>query len=88
MIRWLLMQPVRFYRRFVSPLKPACCRFRPTCSAYALEALQVHGALRGTWLTIRRIVRCQPFCEPGFDPVPEHRERPTRTAATDRSPPR
>lgn len=62
--------PVRFYRRFLSPLKPAMCRFHPTCSAYALEALELHGILRGGGLTVWRIVRCQPLCKGGFDPVP------------------
>ena len=61
---------VRFYRRFLSPLKPACCRFTPTCSAYALEALRVHGAFKGSVLTIKRILRCQPFGGSGYDPVP------------------
>jgi putative membrane protein insertion efficiency factor len=64
------MLPIRFYRRFVSPLKPRCCRFDPTCSQYALDALREHGSLRGMWLTMRRIVRCHPFCEAGYDPVP------------------
>ena len=66
----VLSAVVRFYRRFLSPLKPACCRFTPTCSAYALEALRVHGAFKGTLLTIRRILRCQPFGGSGYDPVP------------------
>lgn len=70
------------YRRFVSPLKPACCRFHPTCSGYALEALRVHGALRGSFLTVRRLLRCHPLCEPGFDPVPPATR--TRLPATDR----
>ena len=61
---------VRFYRRFLSPLKPACCRFTPTCSAYALEALRVHGAVKGTILTIKRILRCNPWGGSGYDPVP------------------
>ena len=72
--RRLLMLPVIFYRRVLSPLKPPTCRFRPTCSAYAIEALRRHGALRGTWLTVRRLLRCQPFCEPGEDPVPPGRD--------------
>ena len=62
--------PVRFYRRFLSPLKPPTCRFHPTCSAYAMEALELHGVWRGTGLTHWRILRCQPFCKGGFDPVP------------------
>ncbi len=78
------MLPVWLYRRCISPWKPACCRFHPTCSGYALEALRVHGALRGSWLTLRRLLRCQPFCEPGFDPVPV--PPPTQRLATDRTP--
>lgn len=70
-MRWLLMLPVHAYRRLISPLKPRCCRFDPTCSQYALDALRVHGALRGSWLTARRLLRCHPFCDPGYDPVPE-----------------
>ncbi|MFI0410258.1 membrane protein insertion efficiency factor YidD [Actinomadura sp. 3N508] len=66
----LLILLVRAYRRFLSPLLGQQCRFHPSCSAYGLEALQVHGALRGTWLTARRIVRCQPFHPGGHDPVP------------------
>ncbi len=69
----LLMLPIWLYRRFLSPLKPPTCRFRPTCSAYAMEALRVHGALVGSWLTFRRLCRCHPFCEPGEDPVPPKR---------------
>lgn len=65
-----LIAPVRFYRKFISPLKPACCRFTPTCSAYALEALRVHGAVKGSWLAVRRILRCQPWGGSGYDPVP------------------
>ena len=93
-MKWLLMLPVWLYRRLISPWKPATCRFRPTCSSYALEALQRHGALRGGWLSVRRLCRCHPFTEPGFDPVPEpspsgrgrqrvdggHREQPTAGA--------
>jgi putative membrane protein insertion efficiency factor len=68
---WLLSLPVHFYRRVISPLKPKTCRFEPTCSGYALDALRVHGAVKGSWLTLRRLCRCHPFCEPGFDPVPQ-----------------
>ena len=74
-MKWLLMLPVWLYRKVISPLKPPMCRFEPTCSCYAMEALRVHGALRGSWLTLRRLLRCHPFCEPGFDPVPEPRRR-------------
>lgn len=72
-MKWLLMLPVWLYRQLVSPWKPKTCRFHPTCSSYALEALRVHGALRGSWLVLRRLLRCHPFCEPGFDPVPKPR---------------
>jgi uncharacterized protein len=65
-----LMLLVRAYRRFLSPLLGQQCRFQPTCSAYSLEALRTHGALRGTWLTVRRIARCHPFHRGGHDPVP------------------
>ena len=71
----ILTGMVKFYRKFLSPLKPGCCRFTPTCSAYALEALRVHGAIKGTWLTIKRILRCQPFGGSGYDPVPPKTEK-------------
>ncbi len=71
----VLTAVVLFYRKFLSPLKPGCCRFTPTCSAYALEALRVHGAIKGSWLTIKRILRCQPFGGSGYDPVPPKEEK-------------
>lgn len=61
---------VRVYRATLSPLLPPSCRFSPSCSAYALEALELHGALRGSWLSARRIFRCHPFHPGGIDPVP------------------
>lgn len=63
---------IRLYRKWISPLKPSCCRFTPTCSAYALEAFQKRGFFCGLILTVWRILRCNPFCEGGYDPVPEH----------------
>ncbi|MBO6077901.1 MAG: membrane protein insertion efficiency factor YidD [Bacteroidaceae bacterium] len=67
---WLLMLPIRFYRRFISPLTPPSCRFTPTCSEYAIEAIQKHGPFRGTWLAVKRILRCHPGGGSGYDPVP------------------
>lgn len=66
----VLMFLVSIYRAVLSPLLGQSCRFHPTCSAYSLEALRLHGALRGGWLTVRRIARCQPFHPGGHDPVP------------------
>ena len=75
-LAWLVALPVRAYRLIVSPLKPPCCRYHPTCSRYALDALRVHGALRGVWLASRRILRCHPWGGGGEDPVPERDRRP------------
>jgi putative membrane protein insertion efficiency factor len=66
----LLALPIHLYRWLVSPLLGPHCRFLPTCSAYALEALRVHGPLHGSWLSLRRIARCHPFGGSGLDPVP------------------
>ena len=87
-LAWLLSVPVWLYRKVISPMKPPTCRFDPTCSSYALQALRAHGALRGSWLTVRRLCRCHPFCEPGFDPVPPRgaAATPPAPSATDRSP--
>ena len=66
----LLIKLIQFYRKSISPLKTPCCRFIPTCSTYAIEALQVHGVIKGMGLIVWRIIRCNPFCKGGFDPVP------------------
>lgn len=71
MIARLLLAAIRGYQRFVSPLLGANCRFTPTCSAYAAEAIATHGSLRGGWLAVRRIARCNPFGGHGYDPVPD-----------------
>ena len=71
----VLVAPIRWYQRFISPALPASCRYYPTCSSYAVQALQQHGAFKGTWLAIRRLGRCHPWHEGGFDPVPPARER-------------
>nr|WP_090481640.1 membrane protein insertion efficiency factor YidD [Nakamurella panacisegetis] len=73
-----MIAPIRFYQRFISPSLPASCRYYPTCSSYAVEALQVHGAFRGTWLAVRRLSRCHPWHQGGMDPVPPARERRAR----------
>lgn len=79
-MKYLCIALIRFYRRFLSPLKRnPTCRFTPTCSAYALEAFQKRGFFAGLILTVWRVLRCNPFCAGGYDPVPEHgfrRERP------------
>ncbi|HKR52487.1 MAG TPA: membrane protein insertion efficiency factor YidD [Pseudonocardiaceae bacterium] len=69
----LLVFILRFYRRWISPALPPSCRFSPTCSAYAVEALTVHGALWGSWLAARRLLRCGPWHPGGMDPVPAPR---------------
>ena len=65
-----LLAAIRFYRRNISPLRKPCCRFIPTCSEYALEAVEKYGPWKGSWLALRRLLRCHPFCKGGYDPVP------------------
>ena len=71
-MRFVLKILIRGYQLAVSPLLGPRCRFYPSCSHYAIEAIELHGALHGTWLTIKRISRCHPWNEGGFDPVPGH----------------
>ncbi len=67
----LLLALIRFYRRGISPNRPPCCRFIPTCSAYAYEAIEKYGAIKGGWLALRRLLRCHPFYKGDiYDPVP------------------
>ena len=66
----LLLLPIHFYRDCISPLTPPSCRYTPTCSEYAVQALRKHGPLRGSWLAVKRIMRCHPWGGSGYDPVP------------------
>ena len=66
---------IKLYQKAISPLKPPCCRFYPTCSAYAVEAFHKRGFFVGLGLTVWRILRCNPFCRPGYDPVPDKGRR-------------
>ncbi|MBV2364096.1 membrane protein insertion efficiency factor YidD [Streptomonospora nanhaiensis] len=77
-----LVVPIRGYQRFISPALPPVCRYYPSCSAYAVEALRVHGALKGSWLAVRRIARCHPFTPGGLDPVPPRKGAADRDAST------
>lgn len=66
----VLILPIRFYQRCISPLTPPVCRFTPTCSQYAVEAIRKHGPFKGFWLAVKRISRCHPWGGSGYDPVP------------------
>jgi hypothetical protein len=68
-MRRLIVLLLKFYKLFVSPLLPSACRYYPTCSDYMRESVEKHGALRGVWMGVRRLARCHPFHEGGFDPV-------------------
>lgn len=84
-----LIALVKGYRLLLSPWLGSGCRFEPSCSAYSLQALQEHGAARGSYLTLRRLARCQPWCDGGHDPVPPATSRPlfSRLVTPDASPP-
>ncbi len=71
---------VRLYQRFISPLKPKCCKYTPSCSQYAIEAFNKRGFFVGLFLTIWRVLRCNPFSKGGYDPVPEKRMKLTSTS--------
>jgi hypothetical protein len=68
-MKFLVLDILGVYKAMVSPFLPPACRFEPTCSEYARDAVEKYGALRGTWLAIKRVMRCQPFCKGGHDPV-------------------
>lgn len=70
-MKYLFLGIIRLYQKFISPIKPPSCRFYPTCSHYGMESIQRFGAIKGGYLTIKRILKCQPFHSGGFDPVPE-----------------
>ena len=69
-LSWLMLTLIAFYRSFISPLTPPACRFTPTCSQYAQEAIRKYGPFRGGWLALKRILRCNPWGGSGYDPVP------------------
>ena len=69
-IKNLLIKIIVIYRRYISPLKKPCCRFMPTCSEYAIEALRKYGVIKGLYLSVKRILKCHPFHKGGYDPVP------------------
>ena len=74
-MKYVMIWLINLYRKYISPIKPPCCRFTPTCSAYAVEAFEKRGFFVGFILTVGRILRCNPFCKGGYDPVPEKRLR-------------
>lgn len=90
MMKKLLVVLIQFYKNYISPSLPACCRFYPTCSSYALQAVSEYGAIRGGFLSVKRILRCHPFCKGGYDPVPgpeavyRRRKRSAGDACADR----
>lgn len=78
MMKLLLIGLIRFYQKFLSPLCPGVCRYRPTCSQYFIEAIQIHGVLKGSYLGIRRLLRCHPWGGSGYDPVPPKKNAPDK----------
>ena len=74
-MKYLLIGIVRAYQLMISPYFPPSCRYQPTCSSYAIEAISKHGSIKGGWLTIKRIARCHPWSEGGIDPVPESKSK-------------
>ncbi len=85
-MKYLLIGLLKAYRFAISPLYGDVCRYYPSCSAYALEAVQVHGSIRGTWLAGRRLLRCHPWARGGLDPVPPKRHAPVSVGNRDSTP--
>ena len=85
-MKFILISLIRFYQRFISPLTPPACRFTPTCSQYTLEAIQKYGALKGTWLGIKRICRCHPWGGSGYDQITDSSSTTTDDLDADRHP--
>ncbi|MEC2311221.1 membrane protein insertion efficiency factor YidD [Bacillus velezensis] len=74
-MKTIMIAFIRGYQKFISPLTPPSCRFYPTCSQYGIEAVKTHGALKGGWLTLKRILKCHPFHPGGIDPVPDKKQK-------------
>ncbi|MGK0673771.1 MAG: membrane protein insertion efficiency factor YidD [Halothiobacillaceae bacterium] len=81
----VLIALIKVYRLLLSPFLGHHCRFTPTCSCYAIDALQHHGTLRGSWLIVKRLLRCHPFSPGGYDPVPESKDTPNHGQSTPHS---
>jgi uncharacterized protein len=81
-MKWLVLAPLWLYRRLVSPMLPATCRYYPSCSAYAVQAVERHGVLKGSWLGAKRLCRCHPWAAGGVDPVPDEFRWWTHSPAT------
>ena len=78
MFKTIFILPVKFYQNFISPLLPNVCRHKPSCSQYMIEAIEIHGVIKGIYLGIRRILRCHPWGTSGYDPVPPKKEKHKR----------
>ncbi|RNC67119.1 membrane protein insertion efficiency factor YidD [Proteiniphilum sp. X52] len=80
-LTWILLLPVYFYRAVISPLAPPSCRYTPTCSQYTIEALKKHGPFRGFYLSVKRVISCNPWGGSGYDPVPDPKLKKRKSKA-------